>query len=158
MNEKELEMLLADYLGNELDDAERRRFEEFLDANPQARAEVEALRRTLADVRCLEEETESRVAEWSGSRESCRAGWFTTALRYAAVLAVGMGVGWLLKPAEVGPGKHETVEPSPAPQVAVTEPVHPDWIRAVATASRTHGQGSSFACHMAILAAMKRDG
>ena len=54
MNEAERDEMLAGYLGDELNEAQRERFESMMADDPELAGEVESLRRTIEAMRALD--------------------------------------------------------------------------------------------------------
>lgn len=131
MNREEYEAHLADYLGNELDPARRAEFEEFLNANADARAEVDELRATLDDLAHLQTLAEvPAVTAASSTPPEPTAGnrtlrFFTSLLKAAAVLMFGVLLGRATAPPPATPG---TVAPVAPFAPANAGPVHPGWV------------------------------
>ena len=100
MDRNKFEDLLADYLGDELGPEDRRAFEEHLATSDTDRVEVESLLETL---RCLRElpppaatPPSSPPIEWVGPPVIVR--YLYRPLAYAAVLLIGIGIGWFARP------------------------------------------------------------
>ena len=91
MNRDQAREWLADYLGDELDDAQRHEFEAYLAGDAELTAEVEDLRRALATLRTLDEPAAGETAPW----RSARSPRLLILLRYAAVIALAFGAGYL---------------------------------------------------------------
>ena len=112
--------MLADYLGDELTPGDRRAFEEHLAASAADQAEAESLQAALGSLRQL---PPPPVATGSGPaspgeghrpRPPAIVRYVYRPLAYAALLAIGIGIGWLAKPAGVseapGAGPQPPVE------------------------------------------------
>ena len=104
---EQVQEMLADYLGDELNSSGRVTFESHLETCPQCRREFESLQTTL---RCLEQLTGPPVTmadALSGRRSRVPAlrRYALRALAYAATLAIGVGIGWFAKPALSDSGK-----------------------------------------------------
>lgn len=96
MNCEQLNDLLADYLGEELDASDRKAIEAHLTACDFCRREVSALGETVRAMNRLDApplEQHSPVVRFR----------LLQPLAYAAILLIGIGVGWQLKPG-VTPG------------------------------------------------------
>jgi anti-sigma factor RsiW len=94
MTREQLQELLPDYLGGELDAADRARFDESLREHPDLRAEVKGLCDTIGAMRSLEGRHDRRTLV--SSRSSAKRGAFA-ALRYAAVIAAAFAVGYFVR-------------------------------------------------------------
>ncbi|HPD13780.1 MAG TPA: zf-HC2 domain-containing protein [Planctomycetota bacterium] len=129
MTRDDVRTQLSAYLDGELGEAERRAVEAALEAEPELRAELDALRRTVRLVRSL-----PRVAAPAGFRERVEAAiargdealrsrparrWLAAALAAAACLLVAVAA--LLNRAERPRDSARTVDQTPAPARAVTE-------------------------------------
>lgn len=158
MNCNDIKNLLADYLGDELESAERMQFESHLSTCAPCRAEVAGLRRVQSQL----QDAPDISIELADQRSRCleirrRPAWpmrtVLVGLRYAAILAFGVGLGWQLKPAVEQPiaGVPRT-DISPVQTVATTN-VHPAWIEA---AAKMNAGQSSFARSLAALSTARR--
>ena len=156
MNCSEVMEHLADYLGDELDEPRRRSFDAHLESCHSCSLEVQSMSRVLAElsgapvvsadqamVRTQQLEVRLRP---SRSRRL-----LSGLLRYAAMLFIGAGVGWALKPATPGAAPGGPVADSPPPKFSTANDVHPEWVEAVVQASRRHSGGSSFVRNIAAL-------
>jgi anti-sigma factor RsiW len=153
MNCNDIKNLLADYLGNELESAERTQFESHLSTCAPCRAEVAGLRQVQSELT----DAPDISIELADQRSRCleirrRRAWpmrtVFAGLRYAAMLAFGVGLGWQLKPAADQPVAADPVTDALPIQAVATTAVHPAWIEAAAKSSA--GQ-SSFARSLAAL-------
>ncbi len=154
MNCNDIKDLLADYLGDELESAERTQFESHLSTCAPCRAEVAGLRQVqseLQDAPDISIEQADRQSRCLEIRR--RSAWpmrtVFAGLRYAAMLAVGLGLGWQLKPVAGDPRTD-----IPPVQTVATTGVHPAWIEA---AARMNAGQSSFARSLAALSTARRD-
>jgi anti-sigma factor RsiW len=111
MDRDKFEDMLADYLGNELSPNDRRTFEEHLAKSPADRAEVESLQRTLDDLRELPPPPSGYAPSPRPSTPRIIRCLYRP-LAYAALLLIGIGIGWLAKPA-------------PSTEQQMTEPTQP---------------------------------
>lgn len=84
---------VADYLGGELPDALRDVFDTHLRECPPCREEIDSLRTTLATLDRLD--APPAPIAFPRRRRS-----LLTPFAYAAVLLFGVGLGWVLKPAD----------------------------------------------------------
>ncbi len=114
MNRDPQDHRLADYLGHEMEPAERARFEQELAADPALGAEVAALRNTLDVMHRLDIPNTAPVAPSTGGswRAPPR---LATVLRYAAAVALSFGLGYAVRDAT--PSHAPTPEPKPTAQV-----------------------------------------
>ena len=96
MNADEMRDKLADYLGDELQPEERRRFEEYAATDPSFAAEVESLRETLRAMRSLDES--AGEASSGTTHGSARMAWARAPalLRYAAIILLAFSAGYLV--------------------------------------------------------------
>ncbi len=114
MNRDPQDPRLADYLGHEMDPAERARFEQELAVAPALAAEVAALRDTLDVMHRLDSPNRAPVAPSAGgSRRATHR--FSTVLRYAAAVALSFGLGYIVRDAT--PSHAPIPEPKPVAQV-----------------------------------------
>ena len=159
MNCNDIKDLLADYLGDELESAERTQFESHLSTCVPCQAEVTGLRQVQSEL----SDAPDISIEQADQRSRCleirrRPAWpmrtVFAGLRYAAMLALGLGLGWQLKPvAEPLPGGGSGTDSQPVRTVATTL-VHPAWIEA---AAKMNGGQSSFARSLAALSTARRE-
>ncbi len=134
MNCRELEDLLADYLGEELGGSDRARVESHLTECDACRAEVDSLRGGLAALQespdVGADEASRRTADLEVRRRSgrmARLAW--TVGGAAAALLVGLAIGWRLGLTQVHP------VPAPDRPALHMEPgIHPAWRQAIAHA------------------------
>ncbi len=125
----EIEALLADYLGGELGDGDRRRIDEHLSGCDRCREEVDSLRGPLADLAALPEVDLAEAARRTSGLEVRRRGTGARViLAVAATLLLGIVLGRLLAPA---PTAQTTQAPPPPPQ---SSGLHPGWVKAVSRA------------------------
>jgi len=136
MNHEEYVALLADYLGNELSDADRARFDAYLAENPAADAETRELRATLDELAELQTvslptaQVASRAAQ-PASRPAPTVRWLASLGKVAAILAFGVLLGRATvtpTPVTPGAGPSTGVSVAGARTPANTNPVHPGWI------------------------------
>ncbi len=161
MNCRDIESMLADYLGDELDASDRARFEAHLASCAHCSVEVKDLQRTQTALQDLPGVSPADAARRTSALEiRRRAGWteriLLAGLRYAAILIIGAGVGWQLKPVpaqRVGNGR----EPQRIPvRLASRADVHPAWLEAAASANRLYSSRSSFVRSLAAVSAARR--
>ncbi|MCP4251630.1 MAG: hypothetical protein GY778_31720 [bacterium] len=109
MNCDRAQGLLPDYLGDEIDPADRQQFDEHLAACPACREEAESLGAALQTLRQLPPPAVAAdVVADPGRRQliyPMRARWYRP-LAYAAMLVIGVGIGWFVRP-----------NPAPAPDL-----------------------------------------
>ncbi len=153
MNCNDIKNLLADFLGDELESSARTQFESHLSTCASCRAEVAGLRQVQS---ALTDAPDISI-EQADQRSRCleirrRPAWpmrtVFAGLRYAAMLAFGLGLGWQLKPAaqqSVAGDPRTDILPI---QTVATPGVHPAWIEAAANSNTLH---SSFARSLAAL-------
>ncbi|MCH7813088.1 MAG: zf-HC2 domain-containing protein [Planctomycetes bacterium] len=114
MNCDRAHALLTDYLGDEIDPADRKLFDEHLAACPACRTEAETLADALQSLRQLPPPAAAAGLAASGDRQRpiypSWARWYRP-LAYAAMLLIGIGIGWFVRP-----------DPAPAPNL----PTAPD--------------------------------
>lgn len=133
MNSDEARDLLADYLGDELDDTRKRRFEAHLTDDPELAAEVDAMRRTMSALRSLDMPMTPTVAP-TASRSP-----ISTLLRYAAIVVFAFGAGYLTHNVTTGPVNDSA--PTIVRPGSKTPP--DDWETRVAMAyAKAHGHSS----------------
>ncbi len=153
MNCNDIKNLLADYLGHELGSADRSRFESHLSTCAPCRAEVAGLRQVQSaltdapDISIEQADQQSRCLQIR-RRPAWPMRTMLAGLRYAAMLAFGIGLGWQLKPAAGDP----RTDILPIATVATTD-VHPAWIEA---AAKMNAGQSSFARSLAALSTARR--
>ena len=170
MNCGDIDHLLADYLGHELHAARRAQFDAHLASCARCSAEVQELAKVqteLADLpevspsdaawqtRRLEIRGKNRAARFSlrgrprGLKPTARS--LTSGLRYAAMLALGVGIGWQLRPGAEPPAPRSEGEGPAVVQYLAIDEVHPAWIEAAVAANRRYGGRSSFIRSLAAL-------
>ena len=158
MNCNDTNELLADYLGDELESAERTQFESHLSTCVPCRAEVASLQHAQSQL----QDAPDISIEQADQRSRCleirrRPAWpirtVFAGLRYAAMLAFGVGLGWQLKPAAEQPVAGDPRIDIPPVRTVATTGVHPAWIEAAAKMNT--GQ-SSFARSLAALSTARR--
>ena len=126
----DIEGVLADYLGHELGEADRRRVDEHLAGCARCRGEVDSLRGPLEELASLPEIDLAEAARRTSGLEVRRRGHRARAIvvATAAALLLGLFLGRLLAPAHPA---QETAQAPPPP-----EPVglHPGWVKAASRA------------------------
>ena len=153
MNCNDIKNLLADYLGDELESAVRVQFESHVSTCARCRAEVAGLRQVQSqlqdapDMSIEQADRRSRCLEIR-RRPTCPMRTMFAGLRYAAMLAFGIGLGWQLKPVAGDPRTDiQSV------QTVAASNVHPAWIEA---AAKMNAGQSSFARSLAALSTARR--
>jgi anti-sigma factor RsiW len=154
MDCKDIDELMADYLGEELAADERRELEAHLDRCEQCRSDVAELRATLAHLESLETVSRESAAIHTRSlrvvrrrRPAVRVALGLS--KIAAVLAIGVALGrWTASaaPQDTSPSRAE------APPMALSAPateIHPEWIN---LAQKDRAVRSSFANQLTVLA------
>lgn len=162
MNCNEVESRLADYLGGELSRSDIEALQTHLGSCARCRAEVdnlEAAQATLMELETVSPEHASRVTSRIvvRRRPAWPGGMLWVSLRYAAMLAVGVGIGlYLNKPSpDASAGRPMTA--SSARRSVAPAGIHPDWIQAAAEVARRQGDRSSFVRNLALLSTVGRD-
>ena len=111
MNSDEARDLLADYLGGELSESQRRQFEAYLAGDPGLAAKVEGLRRALAAMRSLDEPAaaakghDTRASAPADNHAAWRHKWTSALMRYAAIIVLAFGAGYLTNNVTTGPNE-----------------------------------------------------
>lgn len=128
MNCNDIQNLLADYLGRELDPPRLAAFESHLSGCGPCRVEVASLQETLSVMQRLEAPPQAMIAP---PRHRAR---FLQPLAYAAMLLFGVGLGWWLKPpdrqeAQSGGGSYSTT------MLASRVGMHRAWVDAAVGAT-----------------------
>jgi anti-sigma factor RsiW len=95
---------LANYLGDELSDKDRTRIVGHLRDCPRCRAEVDGLTATVDRLREV-----PSVPTHAPVHHPAKQSW-RQAFAYAAVLMIGLGIGWTIKPASDGSGSVNGVD------------------------------------------------
>ena len=158
MNCNDIKNLLADYLGDELESADRSRFESHLSTCGPCRSQVAGLRQVQSQLQDAPDISIEQAAQRSRCLEiRRRRAWpmrtVLAGLRYAAMLAFGVGLGWQLKPAAEQPVAGDPRTDIPPVQTVATTNVHPAWIEA---AAKMNAGQSSFARSLAALSTARR--
>ena len=144
MNRNELEAMLSDYLGEELDAQRKREFETALAGDPEFNAEVNGLQETLQALHALDEPTGTPTAAPQADRTLRVAGLW----RYAAVLAFAFVGGYLAR----GPAVElSTTPPEPVTQHPASDPSD-EWRLRLAKRYVDHPSDSSLARSLVALA------
>ncbi len=145
MNCDEIQNALADYLGDELEASRRSALETHLESCDACRQEVSELKNTVQMLERLKAPSRDVLSPMSR-----RIG-ILQPLAYAAVLIIGIGIGWLARPAEV----RET-RPSVSPATFVTVAgglrIHPEWVEAAVGSTSDKGAAPPFARNLATFA------
>ncbi|HUU85997.1 MAG TPA: zf-HC2 domain-containing protein [Phycisphaerae bacterium] len=130
MNCDQVARMLADYLGHELDPADREAFDDHVTVCDKCRAEADSLQVALGALRQLgpppaqPATTEPLAAPTPLPRSRLR---ILRPLAYAATLLIGVGIGWAARTAPPAPTVAPTLGPkSPVVAPAIDEQVRPD--------------------------------
>ncbi|MCK4659639.1 MAG: zf-HC2 domain-containing protein [Phycisphaerae bacterium] len=151
MNHDQAWGMLADYLGDELDESQRRQFEAHLADDAELAAEVESLRRTLAAMHALDESVS--VPEISGGLMGRPRRRTFAFLRYAAVILMAFGAGYFTNSLSMGRQANSIagiVEPG-------SKGVSDNWGTRVAIAYANQPSRSGLARSLVALAHVGRD-
>ncbi|MEE9293624.1 MAG: zf-HC2 domain-containing protein [Phycisphaerae bacterium] len=128
MNCQQIQEQIADYLDGELDPLRAKAFDAHLQGCKTCRQEVQSLSETLNVLKTLE------VPPLTTPLSSGRRGGRYQLLAYAAVLLMGLGLGWSIKPPPM-PG-HSPVVPSAPVELYHHPPgVHRAWVNAALASS-----------------------
>lgn len=147
-----LHQLLPDYLGDELDPAEQDQVREHIASCEPCHTEVATLTATLASLRNLKVPARAVSAPVAGTP----VGWprlkavgarFSRPLAYAAMLMVGVGLGWVAR--SVLPDWDPKLAKNTVPGMVTVGEVHPDWIEGWSGISPSHRSSSVLARNMA---------
>ncbi len=158
MNCNDIKDLLADYLGDELKSVEQTQFQSHLSTCASCRTEVAGLRQVQSaltdapDISIDQADQRSRCLEIRRRRAWPMRTVFV-GLRYAAMLAFGLGLGWQLNPASEQPVAADPGTDIPPVRAVATTGVHPAWIEA---AAKLNAGQSSFARSLAALSTARR--
>lgn len=160
MNCNDIESRLADYLGAEMSTADRERFEHHLQSCGRCRAEVGGLASVAEGLRDLPsvslEQAARRTRDLEVRTRRSQPGRMVLAgLRYAAILLLGAGIGWQVKPAadeSSGGGGHTS---PPVVRTVAVEPLHPAWVEAARDVNRRYAHRSSLVRSLAALSGAK---
>ena len=156
MNHDEIDQLLADELGGELDPSRRERLDGLLANDPDLALEVSGLRRALAAMRSLDAPGDLGPASGRRSRaepDAARRQRRFAVMRYAAVIVLSFLVGFGTR----GPRPSGSPGAS-SPPVEVTGERRPgsDWERRFAAAYQDHPSHSSLARSLIAVAHLTR--
>ena len=156
MNCGDIDHLLADYLGHELQAARRAQFDAHLASCARCSAEVQELAKVQTELADLPEVSPTDAA-WQTRRLEIRPQaawprrWLLAGLRYAAMLALGVGIGWQLRPGAEPPALRSEGDGPAVVQYLAIDEVHPAWIEAAVAANRRYSGRSSFVRSLAAL-------
>ncbi len=158
MNCNDIEIRLADYLGAEMSATDRERFEHHLQSCEHCRAEIGGLAGVADGLRDLPSVSMEQAARRTSDLEvrTRRAGparMLMAGLRYAAILLLGAGIGWQVKPPadeSTGPGASP-----PVVRTVAAEPLHPAWVEAARRVNRRYANHSWFVRSLAALSGAK---
>lgn len=160
--------MLAGYLGDELNEADRASFESMMAGDPELAAEVASLRRTIESMRALDAPGRGRAL---GSGRAAGSGdgsspalvtsplrmWMGAVVRYAAVIGLAFAAGYFMRG---GVGQEALTDVSPARPAELADsdialPVPPeagDWLQRAAEVYVSRPRGSSFARSLVAIA------
>jgi hypothetical protein len=180
MNEAERNEMLAGYLGDELNEAERASFESMMAGDPELAGEVESLRRTIESMRALDAPG-SGLAPGSGRARGTghahgvghappKAGvtpsasvarplrvWAGAVLRYATVIGLAFAAGYFMRGGEAREARPDALTAREAADAGneIARPVSPEageWLQRAAEIYVTRPRGSSFARSLVAIA------
>ena len=103
-NHDEVQVMMAEYLGGELDEAGRAKFETMMEGDEQLALEVKTLRAASDAIGSLDDEDAGPVAMISSKPASSAASFRGHALRYTAVIALAFLGGYIIRGLEPIPG------------------------------------------------------
>lgn len=154
MNCREIEELLADYLGGELDDEQRSAFEEHLGTCVVCQEQVGELHDTISALRRLDTVSMSVAARKTRDlavvrRRPVILRIAVASLKAAALVAFGVLLGSQLSPDR----QLEPVQP-PYEIVVVESGIHPKWLE---LGRRVGSGGSSFTRNLAMIAGPRQN-
>jgi len=156
MDCNDIENLLADYLGRELDETQRRSFDEHLVSCGRCQEHVAQLEETVSVLQQLDTVSKADAARHTGGltvvrRRPAMLRIAAAMMKAAALVAFGVGVGW-----QVGTGSGSTEGlPATGDRAFVADAgFNPKWIE---LGRRVGGGGSSFARNLAVAAGSHRD-
>ena len=124
MNCERTRDMLADYLGDELTPTERQAFDSHLSACEHCRSEVDSLQAAVRALRQLDPPPTPLAAPQQaipGPRASRWRGGGFQPLAYAAMLLIGVGIGWIARPTPENPPDGGTAGPEPSAVVDTIE-------------------------------------
>jgi anti-sigma factor RsiW len=179
MNDNDRDELMANYLGDELNESDRARFEAMMAEDADLAAEAAALRGTIDRMRALDTPGSAPapgmadapepghappkvgVASPSSMARPLRA-WGSAVLRYAAVIGLAFVIGYVMGGRgsneagrrQAGPPAVSDAGPVPAPARRETD----DWLQRVAEVYVNRPGGSSFARSLVAIAKAGEDG
>jgi anti-sigma factor RsiW len=151
---QEIEALLADYLGGELDETKRRALTEHLASCPTCRGEIEALEETVKRLSRFDTVSPSVAAARTSGLTVIRTRspvlrFSLAAFRAAALLALGAFLGWYAAPRAIPSRPGTVVQPVTTTRTLAPGHVNPKWIELGRETKTGH---SSFARNLALLA------
>jgi anti-sigma factor RsiW len=162
MNCREVKELLADYLGDELGPAQRHGIREHLAACALCREDIAGLSGVLTELKQVPDVSADQAVALTrglggGRAESARPGrWRLAAVRYAAVLMLGIGLGFLLRSHWAGgTGPRPAALQSGAGSAVLASLAgggrHPCWLNAARELPADGSGGGSLAWQLALL-------
>ncbi len=120
MNRDEIDAMLADALGGELDPSQRGRFDQLLAEDPRLADEFGALQRALVALRSLNDPVSIRERASAPSSRAVAVHW-RAGMRYAAVIGMAFVAGFAVRAMMPGGSKVPPVTPPAAESPAAWE-------------------------------------
>ena len=120
MNRDEIDAMLADALGGELDPSRRERFDQLLAQDPRLADEFGALQRALVAIRSLDDPVSIGERASAPSRRAVAVSW-RAGMRYAAVIGVAFVAGFAVRALMPAGSKVPPVTPPAAESQAAWE-------------------------------------
>ena len=150
MNCRDIDNLMADYLGGEMSEATLGAFREHLLACETCREQAQGLEETVLSLRELDTVSSEAASDRTRSlivirRRPVVLRIVATTLKAAAMIALGVGIGWRLS----APMPTEPAQPLPSGNVVATAGIHPKWVE---RARHAGIGGSSFVRNLAAVA------
>ena len=156
MDCNDIENLLADYLGRELDETQRRSFDQHLASCGRCQEHVAQLEQTVSVLQQLDTVSKVDAARHTGDltvvrRHPAMLRIAVAVMKAAALIALGVGVGW-----QLGTRDGSTAAPPATGSSAFVADAgfNPKWIE---LGRHVGGGGSSFARNLAVVAGPHRD-
>ncbi len=120
MNRDEIDAMLADALGGELDPSQRERFDQLLADDPRLAEEFRDLQRAVAAIRSLDDPAGIGERASAPSRRALAVPW-RAGMRYAAVIGVAFVAGFAVRALMPAGSKVPPVTPPAAESPAAWE-------------------------------------